>query len=246
MKLRSLSRFASFAITAALLPSAHAALAYTGGHGDIGVAYEGPGDLFLHLHLGEAGDPATVDGSPVVDGEYEPEDIDITVPAAGEIVLGTAVTFLGATSGQSIWLLPASASGADAIGAPFLGWATEELNPADWVGNITFTLNFVNAPGGSGNFAVWQTDGLGAVSNLAMSTADPGADVLSQAAGVHDHYNIAFTKAGLWEIGITVSGTHVTDGLVSDSGTLRFNVVPEPSTALLGALGLLALIRRRR
>ena len=69
---------------------------------------------------------------------------------------------------------------------------------------------------------------------------------VQQAAGVHDHYNVAFTKAGLWEVGITVSGTHVTDGVVSDSGTFRFNVVPEPSTALLGGLGLLAMFRRRR
>jgi hypothetical protein len=38
----------------------------------------------------------------------------------------------------------------------------------------------------------------------------------------------------------------VTDGFVSDSGTLRFDVVPEPSTALLGGLGLLAMFRRRR
>lgn len=234
------------ALATALIPYAHAALSYTGGHGDIGVAYEGPGDLFFHLHLGEAGDPATVDGAPVVDGEYEPDEIDITVPAAAEIVLGSAVPFLGAVSGQSIWLLPASASSADAIGAPFLGWATEELDPGDWIGNITFTLNFVNAPGGSGDFAVWQTDGFGAVSNLAMSTADPGADVLSQAAGLHDHYNLAFTKAGLWEIGITVSGTHATDGFLSDSGTLRFNVVPEPSTTLLGGLGVFAVFLRRR
>ena len=246
MKLPVLSRFASFAFSTALLPSAHAALAYTGGHGDIGVAYEGPGDLFAHLHLGETGDPATVGGLPVVDVEYEPEEIDITVPAAGQIVLGSPVAFLGAVSGQSIWLLPASASGADAIGAPFLGWATEELNPADWTGDIHFTLDSVVSPSGSGHFAVWQVDGFGSVSNLAMSTADPGADVLEQAAGQHDHYNIAFTEIGLWEITMTISGTHVTDGFVSDTGTFRFNVVPEPSTALLGALGLLAMFRRRR
>jgi surface-anchored protein len=162
------------------------------------------------------------------------------------MVLSSSVSFLGAVAGQAIWLLPASGSSADALGAPFLGWATEELNPADWVGNLTFTLTSVNSPSGNGHFAVWQTDGFGGVSNLAMSTADSGADVLSQAAGLHDHYNVAFTEAGLWEIGITVSGTHVTDGLVTDSGTFRFNVVPEPSTALLGALGLLALLRRRR
>lgn len=245
MKSTSLIRLAPVAF-AALLPSAEAALAWTGGHGDIGVGYHGPGDLHLHLHLGEAGDPATVDGSPVVDQEYDPDQVDITVPSTTRMVLSSSVSFLGAAAGQAIWLLPASGSSADALGAPFLGWATEELNPADWTGNLTFTLTSVISPSGNGHFAVWQTDAFGGVSTLAMSTADPGADVLSQAAGLHDHYNVGFTEAGLWEIGITVSGTHVTDGAVSDSGTFRFMVVPEPSTALLGGLGLLAMLRRRR
>lgn len=248
MKRSPLFRTALTAASAAFLSttSAEAALAYTLGHGDIGVAYEGPGDLHLHLHLGEAGEPATVGGVEVEDVEYEPDEIDITIPAAAEIVLGSDVAFLGALTGQSIWLLPASSSGASSIGAPFLGWATEELNPADWIGNITFTLNFVNSPSGTGHFAAWQVDGFGAISNLAMSTADPGADVLSQAAGIHEHYNLAFTEAGLWEVNITVAGTHITDGFVSDTGSFSFNVVPEPSTTLLGGLGVFAVFLRRR
>ena len=230
---------------AAFLPvSTQAAFAWTGGHGDIGAAYE-EGELHLHLHLGE-GEAATVDGVPVNDTEYDPGEIDITVPLAAEVVLGSDAAFLGATAGSSIWLLPSSQSGSESIGAPFVGWGTEELDPGDWVGNISFTLDSVVAPGGSGHFAVWQVDGFGSLSNLAMSTADPGADAVVQAAGVHDHYNIGFTGTGLWEVTMTVSGTHATDGFVSDTRTVYFNVVPEPSTALLGGLGLLAMFRRRR
>jgi surface-anchored protein len=232
---------------AAFLPfSSHAALAWTGGHGDIGAAYEGPNDLHLHLHLGE-GEAAIVDGSSVDDTEYDTDQIHITVPATAEVVLASNAAFLGATAGQSIWFLPStSQTSSAAIGAPYVGWGTEELDPADWVGNISFTLDSVVAPGGSGNFAVWQVDGFGSLSNLAMSTADPGADAVVQAAGVHNHYNIGFTKTGLWEITMTVSGTHVADGFVSDTQTVFFNVVPEPSTALLGGFGLLAMFRRRR
>jgi surface-anchored protein len=234
-------------LTAVLLstPTAFAAFAWTGGHGDIGAAYEGPGDLHFHLHLGE-GEAAIVGGAPVEDQEFEAGDIWITVPAAAEVVLGGPVSFLGASAGSSIWLLPSSSSGSSAVGAPFVGWATEELDPADWVGNITFTLDSVTAPAGGGNFAVWQVDGFGSLSNLAMSTADPGADVLSQAAGVHDHFNIAFTAPGLWAVEMTVAGTHITDGFQSDTQTFFFNVVPEPSSLVLGAVGLLAAFRRRR
>ena len=244
MKLRSFVRFAPIAL-AAVLPSAHAALAWTSGHGDIGVGYEGAGEFHLHLHLGED-DPAIVGGVPYTDEEFDADAVDITVPAAAEIVLGSNVPFLGALTGQSIWLLPGDGDDAAAIGAPFLGWGTEELNPADWVGNIKFKLVSVNSPSGTGNFAVWQVDEFGALSTLAMSTADPGADEVSQAANVHDHYNIGFTEAGVWTIELEVEGMHAVDGLSTGTATYTFNVVPEPSTALLGGLGLLAMFRRRR
>lgn len=244
MKLITLTRYAPLAL-AAFLPSAHAALAWTSGHGDIGVEYEGGGDFHLHLHLGEE-EPAIVNGSPVIDQEYDADQVDITVPAAAEIVLGTNLTFLGAMTGESIWVIPQDGDEAAAIGAPFVGWGTEGLNPVDWVGNIKFKLVSVTSPSGSGHFAVWQSNEFGILTNLAMSTADPGVDEVSQAANVHDHYNIGFSEAGIWTIEMMVEGTHATDGFSSGSATYTFNVIPEPSTALLGGLGLLAMFRRRR
>jgi hypothetical protein len=245
MKTISFSRFAPIAL-AALLPSAHAALAWTSGHGDIGVEYEGGGDFHLHLHLGEE-EPAFIEGvGEVFDQEYDADEVDITVPAAAEVVLASDVSFLGALAGQSVWLLPQDGDAAAAIGAPFVGWGTESLNPADWVGNIEFKLVSVTSPSGNGHFAVWQVDGFGSLTNLAMSTADPGADIVSQAADVHDHYNIAFSETGIWTVEMLVEGTHVTDGFSSGSATYTFNVIPEPSSALLGGLGLLMALRRRR
>jgi hypothetical protein len=244
MKITSFACLAPIAL-AALLPSAHAALAWTSGHGDIGVEYEGAGDLHLHLHLGEE-EPAIVGGNTIFDQEFDADEVDITVPAAAEVVLSSNVPFLGAVSGQSIWLLPQDGDAAGLIGAPFVGWGTEALNPADWVGNLQFKLVSITSPSGSGHFAVWQLDGFGSLSKLAMSTADPGADVVSQAADVHDHYNIGFTEAGVWTMELMIEGTHVTDGLSSGSATYTFHVIPEPTTALLGGLGLLAMFRRRR
>jgi uncharacterized protein (TIGR03382 family) len=38
----------------------------------------------------------------------------------------------------------------------------------------------------------------------------------------------------------------VTDGAKAATATYNFSVIPEPSSALLGAFGALALLRRRR
>ena len=46
-----------------------------------------------------------------------------------------------------------------------------------------------------------------------------------------------------WQIEITVSGEHVTDGFQSSTETLVFNVVPEPSAYLLGGLQIRGMRR---
>ncbi|MBJ7395418.1 MAG: PEP-CTERM sorting domain-containing protein [Akkermansiaceae bacterium] len=44
-----------------------------------------------------------------------------------------------------------------------------------------------------------------------------------------------------------ITGTHVTDGFQTAAAVYAFEVIPEPSALLLvGALGSLALVRRRR
>lgn len=57
--------------------------------------------------------------------------------------------------------------------------------------------------------------------------------------------NWGFTEKGIYELEFAISGTHVDDGLQSGSGVYTFEVIPEPSALLLGALGGLALLRRR-
>lgn len=238
---------AALAAAISFTPSAQAAMAlYTSGHGDIGVelhyhADDDEWELELHLHLGD-GAPAIVDGMPVVDQEFDPDEILISVPAATEIVLGMDVSFLGATAGSSVWVLSDDSITAAAQGAPFLGWATEELNPAEWVGNITFSLLSVVSPSGNGHFAVWS----GGTPAMSTNIAGFGPGV-SQAADVHDHYNVGFTEPGIWEITLGVSGEHADHGSLSGQSTYFFNVIPEPSSALLGIFGALALgLRRRR
>ncbi|MFP4156588.1 MAG: choice-of-anchor M domain-containing protein [Opitutales bacterium] len=229
---------------------AHAANAqlWTSGHGDIGVALhdEGSGPEFhLHTHLHSG---AVVDGSPLAaDEEYDAGSITINVPlitktsAPSDPAL-TAGT--GAASGEDLWVLPQNNPGSDPI--PFLGIATEELEPADWSSDITFTLGTVTSPSGTGDFSIWQPDGVGGF-DFSFSTEN-GSNTFDQAAGVHDHFNYGFTEAGTWQVEITASGTHLTEGSLTDTQTFSFNVVPEPSSfaALAGmaALGFAAARRR--
>lgn len=221
----------------ATLPATAASI-YTEGHGDIGVGLEG-GALHLHLHL---------KGSAVVDGtalggtgaEFEPGDIAIAVPTSS--ILSADFPALGAMLGDTAWIL-----GVDEVpGVPYLGFSTDELVAADWAGNITFTLSNVTSPSGSGHFAVWQPDGVGGI-DILMSTAVSGATGLSLMPEVHGHSFIGFTAPGEWLIEITASGTHNTLGNLSSTETFVFQVVPEPSAALLVGLGGIgAALRRRR
>lgn len=223
---------------------------WTAGHGDIGVALHDDGHgpefhLHAHLHTG-----AVVDGSPLAaDAEYDAGAITISVPLLTKISApdnATLTAGTGAATGADLWILPQGNPGANPI--PFLGIATEELNPADWSTDITFTLGAVTSPSGSGDFSIWQPDGVGGF-NFYFSTEN-GNNTLDQLAGVHDHFNYGFTEAGSWLVEITASGTHNTLGALSDTQTFQFNVVPEPSAyaALFGlaALGLVAVRRRAR
>ena len=248
-------------------PARAAIVEYTDGHADIGLGYEGPGELFLHYHF----EGATVGGTRLNDAEFEPEAVATRVPDKQGVNFDsvppqfgfTGITPDGDPATSDFWFLPQG----NVSGVPFLGFATEELAASDWVGNLSFALTGVRfTPFGTGVagqevFSLWQNDPFGNP-NVFMSTADgiDGTDSLSLATGQHDHFNFGFSEEGQYEIDLTASGTHVTDGFVQDFGTFKFAVgsatpafevaaVPEPgSMALIGlaACGLAGGAARRR
>lgn len=226
---------ASTAAAFALCAFPVSAAVYTRGHADFGIGYE-EGDFYFHFHA----EGATVDGSEVGDAEYDIPDVTVMAPLGASVVLPIDFPALGANTGQTVWILPEVQDPA----LPFLGLATEELDGAEW-GDITFSLGAVTSPSGNGDFALWQSGSFGEVL-LRMSTADPAVDLLLLPTGSHAHYNWGFTEAGIWQVEMTVSGTHIADGFQSSTQTLTFNVVPEPASALMGGLGMLGLLARRR
>jgi surface-anchored protein len=228
------------------LAGVSSAATITDGHVDIiGVGYveESPGVFVLepHSHV-EFG---TVDGVAVTDVEYEASELTFLVPGSTLTPreAGSQWDPIGVAAGVGHFVLPQSATQADALGSIFAGIGTEELLPADWSTAITITLTGMTGPG---EFALAQV--LLGTPTFFMSTADgiSPADSYSQGADDHQHFNWYFTEPGDYTLSFDFTGTHAVDGPVDASATYNFSVVPEPSTALLGALGALALLRRRR
>ena len=183
-----------------------------------------------HLHNHGGADGAIIDGvRETNDTEYEPGDVTIVVPEFSVTTLDSL----------SYYWLPQDETDAANNGAPFLGVGLEELDPLDWTGgSVTISLASISGPG---TIAIWQ-DGF---PNPAIFF-DSAGDSMSLAAGSHTHFNWGFSTPGIYELEFAISGIHGVDGLQTASAIYTFEVIPEPSTALLTALGALALFRRRR
>lgn len=270
MRFRMTYVFLACAVAAALATgsSAKAAplTAYTAGHGDLGFAYE-DGEWDPHIHLEGPGVVlGGVTQSNDFDEEFQPDEIWIEVPNStvrdrpANVPSIIDWSDIGVGEGELFWTLPEASSGAGGFNAtdlqaPFLGHATEELDPSDWSGDITLEIIDVTSPSGSGTYSLFN--GLLAPLFTASVTDDAGGDIANAsgdtftlAPGIHNHFNIGFTEPGHWEVTYQVSGDHVDDGFVSDTGTFEFRVVPEPATISLMVSGcallIVGAIRRRR
>ena len=214
--------------------------AYSDGHADVGVAYAGPGALELHWHMD---DGAVVDGVSILETEFEPNGIRAIVPTTSSFVRGASDPtwgFIGNAAGAVTYFLPEVST----PGLPFLGFGSEELDTLDWTTpNLNWSISSFSGPGHFSMFNDFGTPSVAACTFL-------GDTNFTTILGGHSHFNFGFTQPGVYDVEFTVSGTHVVDGLATDTQTYRFDVtaVPEPSSigGALALAGSWALRRRRK
>lgn len=211
-----------------------------GGHVDIGVGFHA-GALEPHIHVESP--IQRFNDTDLGIGEYEPDQLWFGVGDGSARLrnlgfAGAEFDFLGAGVNQNFWHLR---SGAFA-GQPRVGFAAEELDPADGWSDVTFTIEGITSISGSSEFSVWKIDDNNVLQWASTVAGNPSSFVIG--VGAHDHWNMAFTGEGVFEVNFLVSATQGSTPFNERSsftfavGNSNFAAVPEPtSIALLACCG---------
>lgn len=229
------SFFTFVAIALAMSASSMAQTLYTG-HYDIEAHYhEDALEVALHNH--------DADVSYELSGSVLPMFQIGFGNAAGTAPAPKQNLTIGDTSLGSVWVNAHSEASANLLNQPFIGFSAEELG-AGWTGNVTFTLKSLQFTGtGLGKLFLFEDETvfwnstLNSVSNLGS---------FSIGVGQHGHGEFAFSDEGLYALELVVSGTLNGEIVTSESGTLKINVVPEPSSGTLLLIGLVGWVAVRK
>lgn len=219
-------------LTCALASTARADVRVASGHADIGLGYAAGGlELRVHQLL-------------PIEARRAPGEVTFVVgDAAKAESYGGVFTPAFGIAGTPVWNLPATQN----PDLPFVGFGTSDLRPSDWGGNIQLTLTGFSGPG---NMVIWNPGWFGSPNVPIDSTRGTGPlNTLLLLPGNHTHYNIGFSQPGTYAVTFEAMGTYTPTKLIAmGAGTYRFEVVPEPSTYALMAVGggvLLWSVRRR-
>ena len=238
----------SFSLTAAafvaLIQGSVASSIFTSGHGDVAVGFH-DGEFEFGYHLAEGNDEAIVDGVVVDDMEFEADELIVSVTEQAMLTASSDPNLLSGTGtevGDIVYLISQNSTGVD---GPILGFDTEELlQPAGvtW-SDVEFTVNGFSGPGEFFLFDI-GLDGLEFFFSEELSV-----NSFTFPPDGHDEANWFFTEPGTYEIELTAEATRTEMGVGQDfeaTETFTFQVIPEPSSALLLAGSTLGLLLRRR
>jgi len=209
--------------------------AITDGHVDIGAAYEG-GALHLELHVHGA--------TPAEDTHQELAESIVRFDFTGEDK--------SSLLSYQVWKSPHAAT----PGMPFLGLGAEEVPLNIFTANslslaVTgFSFTGWTGQTSGGNFFLLQEDEFGE-EILLYNSITPNIGSVGLAADSHGHGEWAFTEAGIYDITFQLTGTLAdpepeSPSVLSTTGSLRFEIVPEPSSGALLLAGMAAVAGLRR
>ena len=259
------SFYLSLLVSLGVVSSSSAAI-WSSGHGDIGIGFEN-GQLEPHFHFhGEEehdddhgddhdddhdDDHGDDDHDDHEHGEEEHAVIDGAEPTQEEYGIDElTLRVVGPTQpgagGAQVYLLAQDEGLADQLGSPWVGIAVEEIDQGIFQNDLV-TLSLVSVSG-PGTFSLWNTDAFGGDSVLissALGSDAPNQLDLALEPG-HYHYNMGFSEPGAYGVTFRAEGDLVAGGIASEEFTVSFDVVPEPSSFFLLALGAIATLRRRR
>ena len=218
MKKLAISSFALLVL--GLAPVALAQTNINSGHWDI-AAHEHEGSIELSLHNHDLAIEEPLQGSTISYNFGTNTQVDVTI---------------GASNLGLLWVSPADGEQADAKGMPFIGFSAEELL-TPFTGPVTFTMTGFSYTGsGTGNFSLFEGEDL-----FWDSSAGAGNyGSFSVNVGQHGHGEFAFSDAGTYLVTLTASANNGSL-ITSAPAAFTFEVVPEPSTYALLALGALAV-----
>ncbi|MFC0530958.1 TIGR03773 family transporter-associated surface protein [Phytohabitans kaempferiae] len=163
-------------------------------------------------------------GSPPVWRELSDVVIHAVDKAKIKVPSGADYAFLG-PAGSDVWLLPQ----AQQSGIVWPGWNTQDPSVVNGTqGNVTWRLTKVDGPG---QFKLFLTGSFGKPDVL-FDSAKALPQQMSIAPNTHAHGNWAFTKPGVYHLGVQMTGTTKAGKSVTDTRTLNVAVGPvDPDTA---------------
>lgn len=236
------------------VPTAEATITLTAGVADWTFYYDSGADTFdvvlqrkgtavaTGLNTPYVGPPGGVGGSA---DNFSFSELVVNVSSSPATIVNGVDYIITPAAGTSY---PSSPDKADlGFRTRFRELAGEPPAAVDQFAGFRMTLNLVNSTL-PGDFIMFKFNSVTEVNDILFETSDGDLSHVWPAWG-HSHWHFGFSEEGQYDLVFDITGVNGLGETVTSTGStaITFDVVPEPSAALLSifAIGALALRRRR-